>query len=371
VDNPKLSGGVVVLRQRRSRSQVALQAAAYGGGAVGTVVGVGAAFWGLVKAEAKHARNTIGEPTETPPHVSGSWGYGRRGTTPLRFAVIGDSSAAGLGARTPEETPAGRLAGGLARELHRRVIVDVVAVVGARSQDLDAQVARALQQPVDIAMIMIGANDVTHRVSTSEASRDLGRAVATLREAGTQVVVGTCPDLGTVEPLLQPLKTVAAKLSRHLARGQSVAVAEAGGTSVSLGDLLADEFHTQRELWSADRFHPSSSGYARVADVLLPVFLDVLGQPAAGTVTVRDSVQHVSVAALQAARDPGLAIEAVEGSSSAASAGPGRLVRLVRRVPLVGRGAPEGRTTDEQDATETEALPAEGKSAADTLVTDK
>jgi len=360
-----------VPRQRRSKARLAVQAAAYGGGAAGTVVGVGAALWGVVKAEARHARHTIGEPTDVPPSANGSWGHGRRGTQPLHLAVLGDSSAAGLGARVAEETPAGRMAGGLARELHRRVLVQVVAVVGARSQDLDAQVARALEQPVDVAVIMIGANDVTHNVSAGEAARDLARAVSTLREAGAQVVVGTCPDLGTVEPLLQPLKTVAAKLSRRLARAQTVAVAEAGGTTVSLGDLLAGEFHTQRELWSADRFHPSASGYARVADVLLPVVLELLGAEVPGQVTVRDTVQHLSVAALQAARDPGLAVEAVEGSDGAATAGPGRLVRLVRRVPLVGRGAPEGRTDDEETAAGTEALPADaaGNVTGDTLVT--
>ena len=79
---------------------------------------------------------------------------------------------------------------------------------------LDVQVARALEEPVDLAVIMVGANDVTHRVRPSEAARDLGRAVRTLRAAGVVVVVGTCPDLGTVKPLLEPLRTVAERLSR-------------------------------------------------------------------------------------------------------------------------------------------------------------
>ncbi|MCW2621440.1 MAG: hydrolase family protein, partial [Frankiales bacterium] len=330
------------------KTRAAARTAAYGGGVVGTMAGVGAALRAVIHKQAQIARATIGEPTGHPPQASGSWGEGRPGTTPLRLCVIGDSGAAGLGAQTAEETPGGRLAGALARELERRVLLDVVASVGARSADLDAQVARAMTQPIDLAMIMVGTNDVTHRVSIAAASRDLGRAVATLRAAGVHVVVGTCPDLGTVEPLLQPLKTVAAKISRRMARAQTVAVVEAGGTSVSLGDLLGEEFGTRRELWSHDRFHPSAEGYGKLADVFLPVCLDLLGAEVPGAEPVADSVQHVDLAATVASRDPGLTVEAVEGESGAAATGPGRLVRLVRRLPLVGRCEPEGRTDDVQ-----------------------
>jgi lysophospholipase L1-like esterase len=326
-------------------ARTAAKGAAYGGGGVATAAGLSAAMWGLIRAQAKIARKTIGEPTEVPPDANGSWGQGQGGSTPLRLTILGDSGAAGLGADSAEETPGGRLAGGLARELQRRVELDVVAAVGARSADLDAQVARAQTRPVDLAFVMVGTNDVTHRVPIDEAARDLHRAVATLRAAGSQVIVGTCPDLGTVEPLLQPLKTVAATLSRRLAKAQTVATVEAGGSAVSLGDLLGPEFGVRRELWSHDRFHPSAEGYARLADVMLPVALGVLGVEVAEP--VRDSLQHVDHAATVASRDPGLTVEAVEGEAGAT--GPGRLARLVRRLPLVGRGEPEGRTQPESE----------------------
>ena len=59
------------------------------------------------------------------------------------------------------------------------------------------------------------------------------------------------------------------------------------------------------------------------------------------SVPVSESVQDVEVAAVVAARDPGLVVEKV-GDAGDASAG--RLARLVRRLPVVGRGAPEGPT---------------------------
>jgi len=140
-----------------------------------------------------------------------------------------------------------------------------------------------------------------------------------------------------------------------MARAQTVAVVEAGAISVSLGDLLGAEFGAQAHLWSADRFHPSAAGYARVVDALLPAALEALGVEAPGTVAVRDSVQDVLVAATVAARDPGLVVATVEGEQGAAAVGPGRLARLLRRVPVAERAAPEGRTASEQAAADTEA----------------
>ena len=326
------------------------RAAAGTGVSAGSLVALAAAGYGVIRAEAHHARRTIGEPKDHPPDPTGV--YGRYLGPSLRLVMLGDSSATGLGCDSPAQTPGALLAGGVARDLKRRVHLDVYAVVGARSADLDTQVAKALQTPADLAVIMIGANDVTHTVWPGDASAHLGRAVATLRAAGTVVVVGTCPDLGTVKPLLQPLKTVAAYWSRRMATSQAVAVAENDGIAVSLGSLLAEEFHQRADLWSADRFHPSPDGYRRVADVLLPSLLEGYGVDIPVSVPISDAVYDVDVAAGVAAREPGVVVETVEGDEGVASVGPGRLVRLVRRLPLVGRGAPDERdehATDEED----------------------
>jgi lysophospholipase L1-like esterase len=329
--------------------------AAYAGG---TGLGLVAAAGGLVLGEARLARRTIGEPTEHAPDPSGSYGRPRRGVKPLHLAVLGDSSAAGLGVDDAAQTPGALLAGMLARDLHRRVQLDVQAVTGARSKDLDIQVQRALRHPVDVAVIMIGANDVTHRVPPADATRSLRRAIATLQEMGARVVVGTCPDLGSVAPLLQPLRKIARIRSRQMAQAQAVVAVEQGAVAVSLGSLLGDAFAREPHLWGPDRFHPSPAGYARVVDVLLPTVLEVLGVEVAGFEVVRDSVQDVDLAAAVAASNPGLEVETLPGGEGAASAGPGRLARLVRRVPLVGdRGAPAKRADEE--VTE-EALEAEG-----------
>jgi len=337
----------VIPRPGRRARYVAVKAA-YGGGTFGGLAGVTVA---LLATEAKLARKTIGQPTEKAPLAAGSYGKGRRGDKPLHLAIIGDSAAAGLGCERADQTPGALLAGGIARDLRRRVDLDVLAVTGARSADLEVQVARALRRPVGAAVIVIGANDVTHRVPPAAAAHDLARAVRTLRAADCVVIVGTCPDLGTVKPVMQPLRTVAARWSRRLAAAQTVAVVEAGGIAVSLGDLLARDFHELPHLWSADRFHPSPDGYARIVDVLLPSVLESTGVDHPVSVPISDSVQDLAVAADVAAYESGVEVEVLSGDGA-----PGRLARLRRRLPLVGRGAPEG-PTDPSELTQDEPEP--------------
>ena len=155
---------------------------------------------------------------------------------------------------------------------HQPVRIANVAVVGSESADLDEQIAR-LAEPPDIAVIVIGANDVTHRIKPKDAVRHLAAAVQDLRAMGAEVVVGTCPDLGTIRPIGQPLRTLVRRMSRNLAAAQTIAVVEAGGRTVSLGDMLGPLFASRDDLFSDDKFHPSAEGYAEAADALLPSVL--------------------------------------------------------------------------------------------------
>ena len=283
-------------------------AAAYGGGGLG-VLSAGA--FGLIRAEAALARRAIGEPTGSPPDSDGRYG-GHHPGEPLRLAVLGDSSACGLGVEHPHQTPGAMLAAGLAECADRPVDLTVVAVVGARSSDLAGQVDLVADTHPDVALVMIGANDVTHRVRPPTAVRHLDHAVRRLRELGAEVVVGTCPDLGTVEPVPQPLRWIARRASRQLAAAQTIAVVEAGGRSVSLGDILGPEFAASpSEMFGPDRFHPSVAGYASAAAVMLPSLCAALGvwfggeAERAPDLARGEGVRPISLAAVEAADEPG------------------------------------------------------------------
>ena len=132
---------------------------------------------------------------------------------------------------------------------------------------------------------MAGANDVTHLVRPTVSVRLLDVVVTRLTAAGSVVVWACCPDLGTVEPLPNPLRSVGRRMSRTLAAAQALATAKAGGHPVELGAILGPEFASSpSEYFSEDGFHPSSLGYRRSAEVILPVLLHALG---VGEVTER------------------------------------------------------------------------------------
>lgn len=199
----------------------------------------------------------------------------------IHLMVFGDSTAAGVGCAVAEEVPGVLVARGLAEETDKRIRLSTKALAGATSKGLEGQVdAMFVAGPApDAVVILIGANDVTKKYSISASATRLGDAVGRLTAQGTVVVVGTCPDLGVVTAIPQPLRTVVRNWGLRLARAQTAATLSAGGHPVALADLLAPEFLAAPEtMFSADRFHPSAAGYELAARQLLPVLAAALGE---------------------------------------------------------------------------------------------
>ena len=325
-------------RARRAR-KIAATAAYGGGGLAAAGAALGAVGWGVIHTEAALARRVIGTPVDDSPDDDGIYGAGPGRTYEL--IVIGDSSAAGTGVDKPHETVGATVANGVAALTGRRVRVTNRAVVGAESSDLERQLATALEDVLrpDVVLIMVGANDVTHRIERSAAVRHLEQTVRRIRALGAEVVVGTCPDLGTIRPIQQPLRSLMKRWSRDLAAAQTVAVVEAGGRTVSLGDLIGPDFAASPgEMFSSDRFHPSAAGYARAASAILPSVCAALGiwggdtsnrppEPRRG-----EGVGPVAVAAGQAVKTSGTEVAPTEIAGQ--SRGPrGRWAVLLRRRP--------------------------------------
>ncbi|MEU4233434.1 SGNH/GDSL hydrolase family protein [Nonomuraea sp. NPDC026600] len=310
----------------RAARKIATAAALGGGG----LTALGATAYGLLIAESLLARKVIGRPhgMEGPPSDGV---YGDFSGAPIAMALLGDSLSVGLGMTDPARTPGVLLAHGLASVAERPVRLHVVGKSGAPSAELGDQVDRALKAEPDLAVIFVGANDVTTQTPPAAAVRYLSKAVRRLREAGAEVVVGTCPDLGTVRPIAQPLRWVTRRWSRQLAAAQTVAVVDAGGRTVAFADVLGPEFATNPgEMFGPDRFHPSARGYAQAAYAVLPSVCAALRlwpepRPARG-----EGLQPIYLAAATAAEESGTEVSATRVAGRAT--GPhGKWVTLFRR----------------------------------------
>jgi lysophospholipase L1-like esterase len=252
--------------------------AAYAGGAL---TAAGALAVGVLAGQAVIARLSIPGAQAPPPRCAGDYGGHHTGMPVLRLGLLGDSTAAGFGVHTRAQTPGALLATWISEAVRRPVRLTCPAVVGSVSAWLPRQVEIVLETGVDLAVILVGANDVTTRASEDAAVRHLAEAVRTLREAGAGVVVATCPDLGTIQPIPPPLRWLARRWSRRLAAAQAVAAVRAGALVVPLGNLLGPRFAAAPELmFASDRYHPSVEGYHAAAEVILPCTLAALGQTA-------------------------------------------------------------------------------------------
>lgn len=232
----------------------------------------------LLHRQAAQARRAIGKPLgEQAPAADRH--YKKKLGDPVDLLVLGDSIAAGLGAERAKHTLGGRLARGIARSAGRSVRLRTAAVVGSESSMLADQLATLPDSyRPDVAVIVVGGNDVTHRVPVAESVAHLGAAVDALRARGAEVVVGTCPDLGALRPVPQPLRALGSRASRQLAQAQRETALTRGARVVSLSHVVGPFFITNPdEMFSLDRFHPSAQGYKRTAKAMLPSVLAALG----------------------------------------------------------------------------------------------
>jgi lysophospholipase L1-like esterase len=211
---------------------------------------------------------------------------------PLTLVMLGDSTSVGYGTQTPDELPGVILARGVAAHLNRPVRMRSVGLTGARTSDLARQLQICVSLEPDIAVILIGANDLRDMVPPWRSAALLGEAVTTLTSRGIPVVAGTCPDFGVIIGIPQPLRGLLGRWSTGLAALQDRAVTDAGGATVALGRLVGPQFAGKPEMFARDHFHPSGAGYGRAMAAMLPTVIEELeigAKPAGWTAAHADS----------------------------------------------------------------------------------
>ncbi|GKY87280.1 SGNH/GDSL hydrolase family protein [Sinisalibacter aestuarii] len=184
---------------------------------------------------------------------------------PLSLLILGDSSAAGVGAPTQGEALAGQLTARLAS--HHRVRWRLVARSGDTTANALARLQNIPAEPFDLAVIALGVNDVTHSVPLARwlARQAELRARLTERFAVRHIIQSGLPPMGAFPALPQPLRAVMGLTARRFD-------AALAGTLADLPDAAHLRFNLPltRDLMAPDGFHPSPAGYALWAETLAP-----------------------------------------------------------------------------------------------------
>lgn len=243
---------------------------------LGTAVGTGAALFGLVVGvEVLLAYRRDYLPTEPVLDIRGT--YGPDGGEPLNFVVLGDSTAAGVGAGEVANAYPVLLAQRLADEHDRRVKLTSLGVSGARvGTVLSDQIPRVASADPDLVFVAIGANDVTHLTRLDDVERDMALLIDQLRSTGAAVVVAGPPDMRAAA-FYEPLRTLVGWRGRSVADVIEGVAADRGVPVVPLAEKAGPYFASHPEdAYGGDDFHPGPGGYAAWARAIYPYLEDAL-----------------------------------------------------------------------------------------------
>jgi acyl-CoA thioesterase I len=182
----------------------------------------------------------------------------------LTYVAVGASDAVGVGATNPD------LDGWVPRfgaRLGPGTRVVNLGVSGSTvAQAMDEQLGPALDARPDVVTVWLAVNDLNARVPLERYATDLDTLLGRLTSTGAVVLVGNVPDL--------------ARIAAFSGRDASAVNATVDRWNQTIGELAARhgarlvdlhaswrEVAEHPEYLSADGFHPSSEGYARLAEL--------------------------------------------------------------------------------------------------------
>ncbi|MEQ1737968.1 MAG: SGNH/GDSL hydrolase family protein [Rhodoglobus sp.] len=203
---------------------------------------------------------------DTPrlPDAAQPWHGSVAGEHPLTLLVVGDSTAAGVGAETQDDALPGHLARGLADLTGRGVLWRAVGENGADARELiERHLDDANSGVSDVVFLSVGANDALGLRSRRGFGRDIRTILARLRAASPDAVilVSSLPAFFRFALLPQPLKWNLYLHSTSLEDEAREIAARTPGVHMSPPPPpYTDGF------FASDLFHPSPQGYRDWAD---------------------------------------------------------------------------------------------------------
>ena len=220
----------------------------------------------LLHAQAQGVRAGV-EPLPEPPGPRA--GREGKGGSEFRLLVVGDSSAAGVGAPHQDLALARPLARHLARRTGRPVRWTLLAEAGLTSAAALAYLKARDVPEADLAVVILGVNDITNQVPLPQALKLRGE-IAVWLEAHADVddvLFPALPEMELFPSLPQPLAWWAGQMSRRNNRAQARWAANWPLSEPRVSHVPMDGL-MHGDLMASDGFHPGPGLYARVSEHL-------------------------------------------------------------------------------------------------------
>jgi lysophospholipase L1-like esterase len=205
---------------------------------------------------------------------------GAKTEKPLRLLVFGDSTVAGIGAKTHETA----LAGQTAIHLHRRsgcaIAWRAVGCSGATAETAYQKLIPELKDAqADILVISLGVNDTIKLHSPERWRRNLARLLGAVREAlgPVPIVLSGIPPIEHFPALPQPLRFAFSRRAAALDQAGAALLA----TWPDALHVLFQGSPNVSGFFAADGFHPGPKGYDLIGAALAEQAARLIGKPQA------------------------------------------------------------------------------------------
>jgi lysophospholipase L1-like esterase len=213
------------------------------------------------------ARQAVRRAPRLPAASGPVHGTAGRGEPLRRLLVIGESTAAGVGARTHAQALPGFLAAEMSGRLGGSMNWLARGKGGATARAVLAELVPAGQGPFDMTVLTVGTNDLFDRRAMQPWAADLRNLIEALDGRGTdggRVIVSGMPPVHLAPGIPQPLRFVLGRRARAMDRITRQVAASCRATYVPINVPPAGS----RRLFASDGFHPSEAGYREWARLL-------------------------------------------------------------------------------------------------------
>lgn len=172
--------------------------------------------------------------------------------------VLGDSTAAGVGAVTPYSSTPGQLT-----EHYDFSHVDNYSVSGAQAKDLNDQISKVTNDKYDLILVQIGANDIIRFHKAEDVVAILKPDFEKLTKISNKVVFITSGNLGGAPLIPFFMKSYYTNLNSEYHKAFQKLSDEIGVIYVNTyTEPSSDPFILKpKQYFAADDFHPTGDGY--------------------------------------------------------------------------------------------------------------
>lgn len=202
----------------------------------------------------------------------------------VHLAVLGESTAAGVGVQRHADGFAGHLAASVAEHTGHQVRWRAVARSGASARfarrELVPRLGATTWTP-NVVVVVLGINDLLRMRRPRVFQRDMRRLVQAITDeiGPVPVVLSGIPPMRRLRILPQPLRSFVALRARAIDHAIRLVAARTAGVRYVPFDAAAVPPGSDELYFAADRFHPSSAGYRSWAAAVAAEVGPLLGDP--------------------------------------------------------------------------------------------